>query len=313
MQHFLLASPQMQEMAAQICAEKKDILPCQVEWRRFPDTFPDIFVASKADLIGQHVSYLMCLDSPETIFEQLSLMIDLSQSRLGSFKVLLPYFPTGTMERKDHEGQVSTAATLARLMSTIAPAGPGPVSLFMWDIHALQIRHYPFGDNIVPCFKSWMKRLREKMIASNESYTLAFPDQGAWKRYRVLFQNDEGQDLFPLVVCSKVRDGEQRIIKIQEGDPRGRHCVIVDDIFHTCGTTLNCGEVLFEAGAAKVSAAATHAVMENESWRRFEDSGFSKVWISDSCPKTAKAVEDIEMFETLSLKGSISRAILTGK
>src|SRR5690606_7851759 len=134
-----------------------------------------------------HVSYLMCLDSPETIFEQLSLMIDLSQSRLGSFKVMLPYFPTGTMERKDHEGQVSTAATLARLMSTVAPAGPGPVPLFMWDIHALQIRHYPFGDHLVPCFKSWMKRLREKLLAIGESIRLAFPDHGAWKRYRILF------------------------------------------------------------------------------------------------------------------------------
>lgn len=36
-----------------------------------------------------------------------------------SLTLVLPYFPTGTMERVDYEGQIATAKTLARMLSAI--------------------------------------------------------------------------------------------------------------------------------------------------------------------------------------------------
>ncbi|CAL5330101.1 unnamed protein product [Camellia sinensis] len=30
------------------------------------------------------------------------------------------------------------------------------------------------------------------------------------------------------IVCAKVREGDQRIVRLKEGDPRGRHVMIVD-------------------------------------------------------------------------------------
>lgn len=59
---------------------------------------------------------------------------------------------------------------------------------------------------------------------------IAFPDEGAWKRF--------GKDLKELeqVVCSKVRDGDTRKVTIKEGDCEGKHIFIVDDLVRT-GTT----------------------------------------------------------------------------
>ena len=41
-------------------------------------------------------------------------------------------------------------------------------------------------------------------------------------------------------VCAKVREGDQRMVRIKEGDPRGRHIVIVDDLVQSGGTLIEC-------------------------------------------------------------------------
>lgn len=42
------------------------------------------------------------------------------------------------------------------------------------------------------------------------------------------------------IVCAKVREGDQRIVRIKEGDPSGRHVVIVDDLVQSGGTLIEC-------------------------------------------------------------------------
>jgi len=42
------------------------------------------------------------------------------------------------------------------------------------------------------------------------------------------------------IVCAKVREGDQRIVRIKEGDPRDRHIVIVDDLVQSGGTLIEC-------------------------------------------------------------------------
>lgn len=32
------------------------------------------------------------------------------------------------------------------------------------------------------------------------------------------------------IICTKVRDGNKRIVKLKEGKPEGKHVVIVDDL-----------------------------------------------------------------------------------
>lgn len=32
------------------------------------------------------------------------------------------------------------------------------------------------------------------------------------------------------VICTKVRDGDKRLVRVKEGDPAGRHIVIIDDL-----------------------------------------------------------------------------------
>jgi hypothetical protein len=51
------------------------------------------------------------------------------------------------------------------------------------------------------------------------------------------------------VICTKVRDGAKRIVRLKEGEPQGRHVVIVDDLVQSGGTLIECHALLSSLGA----------------------------------------------------------------
>lgn len=55
---------------------------------------------------------------------------------------------------------------------------------------------------------------------------------------------------------------------IQDGDARGKHCIIVDDLVQTGGTLIECAGALKRAGALSVAAYVTHAVFP-KGWKKF--------------------------------------------
>lgn len=301
----------MRELAEQVVARNDDIELRSISWRTFADGFPNLFISNAHTIRGRHVAFLASFSSPSVIFEQLSIIYALPKLFISSFTLILPFFPTGTSERMEDEGDVATAFTLARILSNIPISRGGPSSLVIFDIHALQERFY-FGDSVLPCFESGIPLLKSRLqeLPDSDNITIAFPDDGAWKRFYKQLQH------FPMVVCNKVREGEQRIVRIKEGDPRGRHVVIVDDLVQSGGTLIECQKVLAEHGAAKVSAYVTHGIFPNKSWEKFQPDngespghGLSHFWITDSCPLTVNAVKDRQPFEILSLAGPIASAL----
>ncbi|CAA7397548.1 unnamed protein product [Spirodela intermedia] len=298
-------------LAERVAAESDAIELRSINWRTFEDGFPNLFIPNGQGIRGQHVAFLASFSSPRVIFEQLSVIYALPRLFISSFTVVLPFFPTGTSERMEEEGDVATAFTLARILSSIPISRGGPTSLVIYDIHALQERFY-FGDNVLPCFESGvpllMNRLQE--LPDSDNISIAFPDDGAWKRFNTLLQH------FPTIICTKVREGDQRIVRLKEGDPRGRHVVIVDDLVQSGGTLIECQKVLAAHGAKKISAYVTHGIFPNRSWERFQhdngvgpNEGLSFFWITDSCPLTVKEVKNKRPFEVLSLAGSIAAAL----
>ena len=57
---------------------------------------------------------------------------------------------------------------------------------------------------------------------------------------------------FEIVTCGKTRDGDKRIVNIQDGNAKGKRIVIVDDLVQTGGTLFECGVALTNAGALEV-------------------------------------------------------------
>lgn len=228
-----------------------------------------------------------------------------------SLIILLPYFPTGTMERVDEEGQIATATTFARLLSNIPFCTPGgPAKLIVYDIHALQNRFY-FSDNVVPLLVSAVPLFQNalQVYHKDENVVIAFPDEGAGKRFGNFFKH------YNVVICTKVREGNKRVITVKEGAElvKKAHVFIVDDLVKTGGTLIQCKNALFTLGAAKVSAYVTHAVFPQESWKKFIEKTpdqFSIFYTTDSCPETIHIIRDKAPFHILTLTDSIVSNIL---
>ena len=175
-----------------------------IKWRRFPDGYPNIFIDNADDIRGRHVAFLASFHDAATIFEQISVVYSLPKMFVASFTLILPFFPTGTFERVDKEGEVPTAVTLARMLSNIPSSRGGPTSTIIFDIHALQERFY-FGDGVSPLFESGIPLLLEQLAelkrgdAGKEEIAIAYPDEGACKRFHGFFEDE-----FTEVVCTKV-------------------------------------------------------------------------------------------------------------
>jgi phosphoribosylpyrophosphate synthetase len=160
--------------------------------------------------------------------------------------------------------------------------------------------------NAVASLQTAIPLLKEKIKQSNID-CVAFPDDGAAKRFSAMFQD---MDL-EIIVCGKTRgEGDQRSVVIQDGNADGRHIVIVDDLVQTGGTLYESGKVLKEAGAASVNAFVTHPVFPNESWKRFTKGGdracFDKFWVTNSIPTVSDKLPIGDgVFEVLDLMGII--------
>ncbi|CAD5321200.1 unnamed protein product [Arabidopsis thaliana] len=243
----------------------------------------------------------------------------------------------------EEEGDVATAFTMARIVSNIPISRGGPTSVVIYDIHALQVclfisdipggllhlfvelfkfitlsiyvhvlqERFYFADQVLPLFETGIPLLTKRLqqLPETEKVIVAFPDDGAWKRFHKLL------DHYPTVVCTKVREGDKRIVRLKEGNPAGCHVVIVDDLVQSGGTLIECQKVLAAHGAVKVSAYVTHGVFPKSSWERFThqknglEEAFAYFWITDSCPQTVKAIGNKAPFEVLSLAGSIADAL----
>lgn len=156
--------------------------------------------------------------------------------------------------------------------------------------------------NAVASLQTAIPLLKEKIKESNID-CVAFPDDGAAKRFSAMFQ-DMGLEI---IVCGKTRgEGDQRNVVIQDGDANGKHIVIVDDLVQTGGTLFETGKVLKEAGAGSVNAFVSHAVFPGDSWKRFNKGGdracFDKFWVTNSIPTvTDKLPVQDRIFEVLDL------------
>jgi non-canonical (house-cleaning) NTP pyrophosphatase len=199
------------------------------------------------------------------------------------------------MERVDKEGVLATADTMANIISNcMESCKEGKPTIHIYDIHTLQNRFY-FDYNKVQIKLHSGIPLLKKEIKTNS--IIVFPDDGAHKRF--------GNDFtgYKMIICSKVRDGNKRIIKIKDKinfpldeskmDLDKIELIIVDDLVQSGGTLVECKKALESYGYFKISAYVTHSVFPNESWKKIIDNKFYKFYTTNSVPETTDKLEKI--------------------
>ncbi|CAF4576725.1 unnamed protein product, partial [Rotaria sp. Silwood2] len=198
------------------------------------------------------------------------------------------------MERIQTPGEIATAYSLAQMLSSIPLTRTGPCEVVIFDIHALQNQFY-FSSNIIVRLESTVELLLDELNNrknQNEKFAMAFPDDGAHKRFAHMFEENK----YPIVVCSKIREGDKRITTIKEGNPSGYHCIIIDDLVQSGGTLMECAQALLKMGATNVSAFVGHGIFPNESWKKFVHSNnpevhFDTFYVTNTYPNTQVLID----------------------
>lgn len=109
-------------------------------WEKFPDGSDRIqiggFVSgdnNKNKICGGHVMFLASFHNNDVTLSQFYALTMLCESLPASVTVLLPFYPTATMERVTNDGEVATANTLAQMFSNLPIVGP-PTRVIVYDL-----------------------------------------------------------------------------------------------------------------------------------------------------------------------------------
>ena len=172
------------------------------------------------------------------------------------------------------------------------------------DLHAGQVQGFfriPVDHMVaVPMFANYMRDL----LGPDVERVAVAPDTGRAKLAGKFAEMIGGG----LVVLNKERPGHnQARVTGVIGDVEGKVAVMTDDIIDTAGTLCAGAEALREAGATKVYACATHALLNAPALDRIAQSAFERVIVTDTVPVNVLTKPD--NIEVLSISGLLAETI----
>jgi len=204
-------------------------------------------------------------------------------------RMVIPFYGYSTMERSVRPGEVVTAKTRARLLSSIPMASRG-TQVFMLDLHVASIAHYFDGDirTIHVYGKSLVIAAARRLGGDN--FVLACTDAGRAKWVESL-ANDLGVEA--AFVYKRRLDGSSTEVTGVSAQVAGRRVVIYDDMIRTGGSLLGAAAAYKEAGAIQIDAIATHGLFPGDSLTKIRDSGLlGRIVVTDSHPRAVALAND---------------------
>lgn len=223
----IITHPNFNAMGEELEARNPaSITRAKIRFESFPDGWPNLFIEDvKEKIEHKEVTYIGDFSRPEYLFPNYVIIRGILDYYADKVRVIVPYFPVGTMERISKKGEVATASYFADILSHLPSGRSGKTSLHTFDIHALVERFLFDSFHVNAELHTTLS-----LLDIPKDAVIAFPDDGAGKRFHEAFP---GHDR---IICAKVREGDKRIITIKEGDPKGKDIVIIDDLIQTGGT-----------------------------------------------------------------------------
>jgi ribose-phosphate pyrophosphokinase len=100
----------------------------------------------------------------------------------------------------------------------------------------------------------------------------------------------------PWAVCRKTRHGDTEVeVELPADEIRGREVVLVDDVASSGQTLATAARALLAAGAARVDAVVTHAVLSADAGARLKAAGISEFWSTDTVPHPSNALSVVQL------------------
>ncbi|MFO0643392.1 MAG: ribose-phosphate diphosphokinase [Polyangiaceae bacterium] len=282
-----------------------------IERKTFPDG--ERYLRLLSDAWGRDVVLLGGTPSDLDWLEIYDLGCAISRAGARSLDIVMPYFGYGTMERAVYPGEVVTAKTRARLVSSI-PGCEGGSRVYLFDLHTDGIEFY-FQDEHVTHHLYGAPIVTElvRRAMGTTPFVLGATDAGRAKWVQSLART---LDVEPAFVY-KTRDSSSGALAVTgiNADVRGKDVVVYDDMIRTGSSLIQAGRAYLQAGAARVHAVASHLVLPGESLEKLRASGvFASIRGTDSHPGSQKLPkEDVwsvaELMSSALMRSGVPRSI----
>ncbi len=210
-------------------------------------------------------------------------------------RLVIPYYGYSTMERASKPGEIVTAKTRARVLSSIPMASRG-TQVFLLDLHVGAIAHY-FEGGIRPIHiygKHIITAAARRL--GGDDFVLACTDAGRAKWVESLAKDLTVDAAF---VYKRRTSGSETEVTGVSANVTGKHVIIYDDMIRTGGSLMNAAHVYRDNGAQKIDAIATHGVFPADSLAKIRSSGlFGQVVTTDSHPRAVALAGDFLRVES---------------
>lgn len=304
MKYIVFATQQYEYMKSRILSADPDAGDGTIERKNFPDG--ERYQRIATDVAGLDIMIVGGTITDSDTLEIYDMACAIAKYGAKRLSIVIPYYGYSTMERSTKPGEVVTAKTRARLLSSI-PSCPEGNRVFLLDIHSEGIPHY-FEGNIRP-IHVYAKDATKKLITDfgGKDYLLACTDAGRAKWVESL-ANDLG---VPASFIFKQRIGDSTV-KVSKASAtaaeiKDKPVVIYDDMLRT-GSSMMAAILAYRAsGASKVYVVVTHGVMEK---------GFEKIknvvdgiGVTDSHPTIGWGKSSTDTFKIHSIAGLLAEKV----
>jgi ribose-phosphate pyrophosphokinase len=188
-----------------------------------------------------------------------------------------PWFGYSRQDKKSAPREPISARLVARMLEAA-----GADRVLTMDLHAGQIQGF-FQKPVDHMTALFMLTQYFGDLGLSDLVVVA-PDAGRVKLNKK-FASKIGAEL---AILDKERPAQQVAeIGYVIGDVKGKTAVIVDDMIDTAGTLAAAVKTVKEEGAARVYAAATHAIFSGKAFENLNSAGLEEIVVTDTIPVRA--------------------------
>lgn len=241
-------------------------------------TFSDgeVMVQINENVRGRDIFVIQSFSNPvNNHIMELLIMLD-AFKRASAYRItaVIPYYGYARQDRKVQPRVPITAKLVADLITTA-----GADRALTIDLHVGQIQGF-FNipvDNLfaTPVLLDYLRTrgLKDLVVVS--------PDAGGVERARAFAKKLKAS----LAIIDKRREGANvsEVMNII-GEVKDRDALLLDDMIDTAGTITQGAEAIKKAGARRVFAAATHAVLSGAAFDRLNTSVIEEVIVTNTIP-----------------------------
>src|SRR3977135_2925898 len=262
---------------------------CHELWCDVVPAFPDRFSDGEFNFqIDENVRggdvFIVQPTCPPTDAHLMELLVMLDAFRRSSAErvtAVIPYYGYGRSDKKDRPRVPISAKLVANLINTA-----GADRLLTMDLHAAQIQG--FFDIPVDHLYSAPVMIGYYQENTMPNLTVVAPDTGGAERARAYAKRLDAE----LALCDKRRE-KSNVAEVMNvvGDVRGRSCLVVDDMCDTGGSLTKVAAALKNAGAERIHACFTHAVLSGQAVKQLDESEIEQIIITNTIPLRDHACE----------------------